>query len=72
MADRLEEGQFDYNWHRPHSSLGGKTPLEKSCELTDKTPIWDEVIANYNSVKEQFQDRDYKVEMQSRKLKQSG
>lgn len=72
LAVRLEEWQFNYNWHRPHSSLGSKTPLEKFCELSDKTPIWDEVIGNYDSVKEQFQEQDYKVEMQSRKLKQSG
>jgi transposase InsO family protein len=29
LADLAEEWQFDCNWHRPHSSLGGKTPLEK-------------------------------------------
>lgn len=51
LADHLEEWQFDYNWHRPHSSLGGKTPLEKVCELLKQTPFWDEVIANYNPVK---------------------
>ena len=39
LAVRLEEWQFDYNWHRPHSSLGGKTPLEKSCELSEQTPF---------------------------------
>lgn len=28
LRDRLDEWQFYYNWHRPHSSLGGKTPIE--------------------------------------------
>jgi hypothetical protein len=68
LADRLHERQFDYNWHRPHSSLGSKTPLQKFCELSDKTPIWKEVVADYNSLKERVQERDYKVEMQSRKF----
>lgn len=39
LALRLEEWQFDYSWHRPHSSLGGKTPVELCCELTEQTPL---------------------------------
>ena len=31
----LEEWQFFYNWHRPHSALGGKTPMERCCELVE-------------------------------------
>lgn len=65
----VEEWQFDYNWHRPHSSLGGKTPLERVCELSDKTPFQDEVIANYNPLKERIQERNYQVDLLSRKLK---
>lgn len=52
LSDRVEQWQFDYNWHRPHSSLGNKTPLEKVCELLDKTPIQDEVTTAYNPFKE--------------------
>lgn len=69
LALRLEEWQFDYNWHRPHSSLGGKTPLEKSCELSKQTPFWDEVIAHYNPAKERIQERNYQVDLIVRKLK---
>lgn len=69
LADRLEEWQFDYNWHRPHSSLGGKTPLEKVCELSEQTPFRDEVIADYNLVKERIQERDYKIDLLFKKLK---
>jgi len=39
LSDRVEEWQFDYNWHHPHSSLGNKTPLEKVFELSNKTPV---------------------------------
>jgi len=35
LALWLEEGQFDYKWHRPHISLGGKTPVGRCCELTE-------------------------------------
>jgi transposase InsO family protein len=33
LALWLEEWQFSYNWDRPHSSLKGKTPMERYCEL---------------------------------------
>lgn len=69
LADLLEEWQFDSNWHRPHSSIGGKTPLEKACELIPQTPLREEVEAQYNPVKERFQERDYKTEMLLRRLK---
>lgn len=69
LALRLEEWQFDYNWHRPHSSLGGKTPVERCCELTEQTPLREEVADGYNPDKEQFQERNYRVEQAVRKLK---
>jgi transposase InsO family protein len=31
---RLAEWEFYYNWYRPHSSLGGKTPNDRYLELT--------------------------------------
>ena len=31
LADKLEEWQFHYNWHRPH----GKSPIDVVCELKD-------------------------------------
>jgi len=69
LSDRVEEWQFDYNWHRPHSSLGNKTPLEKVCELSNKTPVQDEVTASYNSLKERTQERNYQIGLLARKLK---
>jgi transposase InsO family protein len=69
LAVRVEEWQFNYNWHRPHSSLNGKTPMERCCELSEQTPLNEEAFADYDADKELIQERNYKVEMQMRKLK---
>ncbi|MCA1566014.1 MAG: integrase core domain-containing protein [Acidobacteria bacterium] len=66
---RLEEWQFVYNRDRPHSSLKGKTPMERYCELIEQTPLNEEAFAAYDADTELVQERNYKVEMQLRKLK---
>jgi len=68
----LDEWQHHYNWERPHSSLDGKTPIEKICSLLEKTPISEEIEALYDSQKERIQNPDYKMDRQLRKLKLSG
>ena len=68
---KLEEWQFYYNWHRPHSSLGGKTPIERVCELITKTPINEEVEAMYDPSKERLREQNYKCDFSQSKLKQS-
>lgn len=65
LALRLEEWQFDYNWHRPR----GKTPVERCCELTEQTPLIEEVADGYDPDKEHFQERNYRVELAVRRLK---
>jgi transposase InsO family protein len=69
LAVRLEEWQFSYNWQRPHSSLGGKTPIERCCELSEQTPLNEEAFAGYDADKELIQECNYKIEMRLRKLK---
>jgi len=69
LQERLDEWQHFYNWHRPHSSLGGKTPTEKCGELSDKTPFQDEVESNYNPDKETIQEQNYALQMALKKLK---
>ena len=69
LALRLEEWQFFYNWQRSHGALDGRTPMERCCELTEQTPLSEEAYADYNLEKEPYQERDYKVELQLRKLK---
>jgi hypothetical protein len=71
LADRLAEWEFYFNWHRPHSSLGGKTPSEKYCSLIDKTPFWEEVAAMYNPTKERIILQNYRLDSALKLLKQS-
>lgn len=61
--------QFFYNWHRPHGALNGKTPCERSSELSEKTPFWDEVIRNYDRKKERLQEPVYAVDQVVKMLK---
>ena len=58
----LAEWEFYYNWHRPHSSLAGKTPNEKYSEVSDQTPLWEEVNALYNPKKERIIIQNYQVD----------
>ena len=70
LDDRLAEWQFHYNWHRPHGALGGKTPLEAACEGFASTPFWDDVYAVYDPTKERLQERNYRLDLRLRKLKE--
>ena len=67
----LAEWQHYYNWERPHSSLHGKTPMERYFELVDKTPFSDEVLDSYDPAKERIQEQNYALDFALRKLKQS-
>lgn len=71
LEERLDEWQFFYNWHRPHGTLKGKSPIDKVCDLLEKKPYWKDVYYNYNPNTEDIQDQNYKVEMRLRKLKGS-
>ncbi|WP_419778810.1 IS481 family transposase [Maridesulfovibrio sp.] len=69
LHDKLDEWQHFYNWHRPHSSLGGKTPMDRYYELNKKTPFSDEVVANYFPEEEPIREQHYKREQAVKKLK---
>ncbi len=71
LSDRLDEWQHHYNWHRPHGSLGGKTPMERVCELAAETPLTDEVSQNYDPTKEHYRDANYRVDLELQRLKRS-
>ena len=69
LPERLAEWQHYYNWHRPHGSLKGRTPMDKFFELIHRTPYWYEVHANYDPAKERFQEADYHLDRRLRRLK---
>jgi transposase InsO family protein len=63
--------QHYYNWDRPHSSLNGKTPMDRYHELSSKTPFWDDVIDNYDPSCERIREQNYKLDLLISKLKPS-
>lgn len=58
-----------YNDDRPHSSLDGKTPIERLAELNDKTWIWEEVSAKFIPENERIQEQNYHADLALKKLK---
>ena len=69
LEELLAEWQHYYNWFRPHSSLGGKSPDERCLELSSITPFWDEVEDNYHPEKERLQVQNYYYDLQIKTLK---
>jgi hypothetical protein len=65
----LEEWQFFYNWHRPHNAWGGKTPIERCCELVEVIPLQEEVEAQYNVKTERIPIRDFLADQRLAELK---
>lgn len=51
LHDELSCWQHYYNWDRIHGSIN-ITPVDKVVSLSKETPFWDDVINNYNPVKE--------------------
>ncbi len=71
LREELGYWEHYYNWDRPHSSLGAKTPNEKYVELIFKTPLHEEVSAKYEPAKEHIRVHRYKANSLAEKLKQS-
>lgn len=71
IHDRLAEWQHYYNWDRPHSAHGGKSPMERFFELIHDTPFSDEVLSLYEPEKERIREPDYKLDLRLSKLKRS-
>lgn len=69
QSHTLPEWQHYYNWQRPHGSFKGKTPMEVVCQHLDKTPIWDQVLEDYNQNNERIQLSNYQRDLELRKLK---
>jgi len=69
LTDSVSEWQTYYNWQRTHGSLNGLTPMEKVCELMDKTPLQEEVFNAYVPEKERIQEANYRLDLELRRLK---
>jgi hypothetical protein len=69
LPNLLEEWQFFYNWHRPHSALGGKTPMEHCCELLETTPLQEEVEGQYQLKQERARVRRFTTDQRLAELK---
>lgn len=71
LAEELGYWEHYYNWDRPHSSLGGKTPNEKYVELIRQTPLHEEVSEKYDPSKEDVLAQGYNKDLTARMLKQA-
>lgn len=72
LDEELAVWQMFYNWYRPHSSLGGRTPRHHACDLLKDIPWSREVWDAYDEEKEFSQGgrvRDYELDQQLQKLK---
>src|SRR5690606_22371516 len=66
---KLPEWQHHWNWHRPHTALGGQSPIERVCELLDKTSLVEAVEASYNSSREHIRAADHQLDLTLAQLK---
>lgn len=69
IEEQLGYWEFYYNWHRPHSSLGNKTPHEKYLELIHQTPFHEEVSRKYDPCKERIIVQGYNNETAVKMIK---
>jgi transposase InsO family protein len=71
LTAKLEERQFHYNWHRPHGALHGEAPIDRCCELSPRTPLWEEAEVLYDPSGERIQEQSCRRDLELRKLKRS-
>ena len=69
LMEQLDHWQFHYNWYRPHGSLNAKAPIDRWCELSSKTPMWEDIEAQYDRSSERIQEQNYRLDLEIRKLK---
>lgn len=59
LRQHRDEWQHFWNWHRPHTALGGRSPIDRVCELTAITPSAEAVDAAYDPGKERIRVASY-------------
>jgi hypothetical protein len=60
LQERLDEWQHFYNWQRPHGALGGRSPIDRVCELLPKTPLSEAVWEAYDPANEPIRTQDHR------------
>jgi hypothetical protein len=66
---KLAEWQHHWNRHRPHTALDGQSPIDRVCELLDKTPLGEAVEASYEIGKERIRVADCQLDLALAQLK---
>jgi transposase InsO family protein len=64
LSQQLQSWQDYYNQHRPHGSLGGRTPWQVWYERTSITPFTDEVETKYDRSAERLRHPVYRIDQQ--------
>lgn len=62
VVDRLAEWQHHWNWFRPHTALGGASPIDRVIELIDKTPLQEEVDLRFEPTRERIRHQEYRID----------
>ena len=63
IGEQLAQWISYYNWHRPHESLHGRSPIDRLCQLASQTPLWGEVGEACDPKKERIRVRDHAVDI---------
>jgi hypothetical protein len=63
-------------WQHPttgtaHSSLQGKTPIDRVCELSERTPLGEDVDRLFNPEQERYRHPEYAIDLALSELKRS-
>jgi transposase InsO family protein len=69
IVERLAEWQHHWNWNRPHTGLGGDTPIDRVCDLLQKTPLREEAEEAFDASRERIRTADYRIDKALANLK---
>jgi hypothetical protein len=66
---KLPEWRHHWNWHRPHTALGGQSPIDRVCERLDKTLLGAAVEAAYDGSRERIGIANFRLDTALAQLK---